>query len=427
MLAYYGSRISENMTRTPEGFLICRNVPIARLGVQKYLPDEIGMTGDSLVTVHRTADEVFSTAAMASFEGKPVTLEHPPVTVTPDNAGVYQKGHAQNVHKGTGEEADLLIADLFITDSDLIRQIEDGLREVSCGYECEYLTRDGRVHQSKIRGNHVAVVAAGRAGNRVSIKDSVPEPITKGAKKKMAKKPSVFSRMVAHWAQDAEPEEVASVIDEMLEDPTETVTEESTDAEPMMPVAQEEPMATDEDEVVTLLKKILAKVSGEPDPTADPIDMLTDEIAGGDPNAMPVISEEDEEAAIPAVAEPKVSVPAEQLGDSDLPNYAEGTETTEEIIGGTVSADSAAAIAMIQAAKPFINRLNAKDRKACTDSMTRAYRKAMGRSEVPARNGYAEIMNVKKANAKRVSDAKPVDESDLGRVIMSRKNPHYKA
>ena len=30
MLAYYGSSISGNMVRTPEGFLICRNVPIAR-------------------------------------------------------------------------------------------------------------------------------------------------------------------------------------------------------------------------------------------------------------------------------------------------------------------------------------------------------------------------------------------------------------
>lgn len=147
MLAYFGSRISQHMTRTPEGFLVCRDVPIACLGTQKYLPGEIGLTGDSLVNVHRTEDEVFSAAAMASFEGKPVTLEHPPVSVTPENSGAYTKGHAQNVRRGTGAEADLLMADLFITDADLIREIEDGLREVSCGYGCSYVPdATGRIH-----------------------------------------------------------------------------------------------------------------------------------------------------------------------------------------------------------------------------------------------------------------------------------------
>ena len=30
MLAYYGTEISKHMTDTPEGYLICRDVPIAR-------------------------------------------------------------------------------------------------------------------------------------------------------------------------------------------------------------------------------------------------------------------------------------------------------------------------------------------------------------------------------------------------------------
>lgn len=70
MRAYYGSRISEHMTKTPEGFLICHNVPIARTGRQDYLPQEIGMEGSKLVSVIRTDEEVFSPQAIASFEGK---------------------------------------------------------------------------------------------------------------------------------------------------------------------------------------------------------------------------------------------------------------------------------------------------------------------------------------------------------------------
>jgi len=53
MLAYYGTRLSEHMTKTPEGFLICRDVPIARTGRQDYLPQEIGQDGDRMVPVYR--------------------------------------------------------------------------------------------------------------------------------------------------------------------------------------------------------------------------------------------------------------------------------------------------------------------------------------------------------------------------------------
>ena len=32
--AYFGSRLSANMITTPEGYLVCKNVPIARVGHQ---------------------------------------------------------------------------------------------------------------------------------------------------------------------------------------------------------------------------------------------------------------------------------------------------------------------------------------------------------------------------------------------------------
>ncbi|MCI9311262.1 MAG: DUF2213 domain-containing protein, partial [Lawsonibacter sp.] len=33
------------MDRTPEGYLICRDVPIARTGPQEYLAGELGLEG----------------------------------------------------------------------------------------------------------------------------------------------------------------------------------------------------------------------------------------------------------------------------------------------------------------------------------------------------------------------------------------------
>ena len=73
MISYYGFTISPNQLETGEGFLICRNVPIARTGDQEYLASEIGLEVDEVITVKREAEDVFSARTLASFEGKPVT------------------------------------------------------------------------------------------------------------------------------------------------------------------------------------------------------------------------------------------------------------------------------------------------------------------------------------------------------------------
>ena len=60
-----------------------------------------------------------------------MTNDHPPDGVDVSNIRALQKGHAHNVRRGTGEEADLLLADLIITDPHLIDLIlEDGKREI---------------------------------------------------------------------------------------------------------------------------------------------------------------------------------------------------------------------------------------------------------------------------------------------------------
>ena len=41
---YYGTRLTENISRRdPEGYLLCLNVPVARTGIQEYLPEELGL------------------------------------------------------------------------------------------------------------------------------------------------------------------------------------------------------------------------------------------------------------------------------------------------------------------------------------------------------------------------------------------------
>ena len=179
-MTYFGTRLSENISRRePEGYLICLNVPVARTGVQEYLPSELGLSepDDRLIPVCRPEEEVFSPASVASFEGMPVTDDHPsaPDGVTAENSRYLIRGHAQHVRRGSGAESDLLLADLMITDPVLVEEILAGKREISCGYTYTLCEEDGKLIQREIRGNHVAVVDTGRAGPRVSIRDQEPK------------------------------------------------------------------------------------------------------------------------------------------------------------------------------------------------------------------------------------------------------------
>lgn len=65
MKAFYGSRISGHMIRTPEGYLVCKDVPIARTGTQQYRGAEFGgPDAERAYTVKRPEDEVFTKAAL---------------------------------------------------------------------------------------------------------------------------------------------------------------------------------------------------------------------------------------------------------------------------------------------------------------------------------------------------------------------------
>ena len=211
MLAYYGYTISPNQIETGEGFLICKNVPIARTGLQDYLGRELGLTdgnADKIIAVIRSPDEVFSEAALASFEGKPVTNDHPPTLIGPDDVKTYEMGHAQNIRRGVGEWADYMIADLHIHDRDLIDAIQNGKREISCGYECDYVKNtDGTYSQKNIRGNHVAVVDRGRAGKRAAILDADKNKAEKPERKAMSKK-GLFFNLFGQAVKDKSPEEI---------------------------------------------------------------------------------------------------------------------------------------------------------------------------------------------------------------------------
>lgn len=168
------TQLSPNISETPEGYLVCMGVSVARTGEQIYGVGEtpIQPDPDGKVIVRRDAKEVFRPETIASFEGKPFTLQHPDVFVNPSNWSQLARGIVQNVRRGSGEQENDLVADLLVTDKTAIEAIRSGLREVSCGYEAEYVeTGVGRGEQINIIGNHIALVEEGRAGAAYAIND----------------------------------------------------------------------------------------------------------------------------------------------------------------------------------------------------------------------------------------------------------------
>lgn len=396
MLAYYGYTISPNQIETVEGFLICRNVPIARTGEMEYLESELIADGSSskMVPVCRSPDDVFSEAALSSFEGKPITDEHPPELLTPDTYSRYARGHAQNIRKGEGEWEGHVIADLHIQDEELIRAVQGGKREISCGYECSYTeNEDGTYSQHEIRGNHIAVVARGRAGKHVAILDSrkKPEAAKQPERNGTMKKNSLFFKLFAQAAKDASPEELET----MAADAAAVLNGEPEKADPPAksePAAKVDPDggaqdSSSLDSKLDMILELLGKKGEEPEQDEDPLDSLIQSLAGGGKPP-----EADTEAKV---------IPAGELDESAR------------------AADRAVLASVIKQLRPVIaGIMDDAARKTVTDSLVAC---------LTDKNAVSDITKIAEAaqkNAAKLADRKPQVDLDAYQSAYDAMNPH---
>ena len=168
-------KIGRTQALTPEGFLLCTDVPVARIGTMVYGPRETPITvhrASGVAYVTRDADALFADVTLSSAHGKAIVNEHPDVDVHPGNWKELAKGVMLNPRRGTGDEAGLMVADFLIMDAATIRDVQAGKREVSLGYEADYeQTGEGEGRQTNIIVNHVALVDRGRCGPRCAIGD----------------------------------------------------------------------------------------------------------------------------------------------------------------------------------------------------------------------------------------------------------------
>ncbi len=387
-----------------------------------------------LIQVYRPEEEVFAPETIASFEGMAVTNDHPPDGVNINNIRRFQKGHVHNVRRGSGKESDLLLADLIITDPELIELILGGKREISCGYTYELCEENGKFIQRKIRGNHVAVVDAGRAGHRVSIRDREPNnrmgrrgqapqahvngpsgtvPTGPNERRGKGMKKSL-SKILARMAKDGDIETVAEIIEEMIEpEGAESAAEEA--AEEIVKAADPEavirtPEATivvDEAtmaEIVMRLDRIielLTPAAADDEPAEEVAEAVEEalEAAAAEESGQPYegIQPEDVEELIEEILEPE---------DGEEPEGEALRDECEEEQKLITSGDALSAA--LRAVRPMLKTMTKKQRdRVCMDIAAK-----LGRT--PGRLGADEKMMFATRRSGR-GDA-------LGKRIMAKRN-----
>lgn len=150
--------------KTPEGYIIDTPI-IARTGIQWYKRDGRD------VAEYRPASEVFAPESLASFVGRPLTIDHPSFMVRSDNVRNVVVGAILGEPWRDGEN---LRARVVVHDKRAVDLIERGLKaELSVGYTVETervagTTPEGAHYdavQRNIRCNHLSIVTRGRAGN----------------------------------------------------------------------------------------------------------------------------------------------------------------------------------------------------------------------------------------------------------------------
>ena len=326
----------------------------------------------------------------------------------------------QNVRQGSGSDEEFLLADIVVYDKPTIQAIEEGKREISCGYNCNYEpVENGGYRQTAIVGNHVALVKKGRAGARVAIKDEKPKDETGGKKMPSENKKTFWGKMIG-LVRDHAPEDLEMAVDEMtaacandegeLTEPA-AAPVAPKEERPENPVADETPEGNPApnqlEERLTKMETLLAEVVKclQPKPEPDALDELENELQG----KTPVTADESEEGTEeePAKEEEASGIIEEKPAESEK-----------------AATDS---LALLKQVKPIVAGIkDPQQRKTMSDTLAALLRNQMGNPQPAAAKGggYSLLLEAKK----QAHDSKtPVeDERDLGHQWASMLNPHYK-
>lgn len=241
------------------GWFEVKGNPISKVGVFPYrgasLPN--APDPDKVYMVYRPEDELSAQDCMDSFKLIPWIDDHTMLGSEDDGLlPAEQKG----VHGVIGEdvyyEAPYLRANLKVFSEAMANRIAADKKELSCGYRCRYDwtpgTFEGQAYdvvQRDIRGNHLALVNQGRMGPEVAVLDSQDQfTFTLDTKDtEMANE----NEAVAAAPQEMSLAQALKVLQEVMPVIAKHMkaeeAEEEVKAEPVEPIAEDEPEDKPED------------------------------------------------------------------------------------------------------------------------------------------------------------------------------------
>lgn len=161
------------------GYISIEDNPISRSGVFQYLGASIGAPNpEAIYNVYRPAEELADPECIASFKLIPIVDDH--TFLGPSEEGLTP-AEKKGVHGTVGETVafrdGVLYANLKIFSEGLADLIQDGKKDLSLGYRCDYEQVAGifagqayQYVQRNLRGNHLALVDEARCN--VAVLDS---------------------------------------------------------------------------------------------------------------------------------------------------------------------------------------------------------------------------------------------------------------
>ena len=162
-----GGRITSKVD--DNGYLRIDGV-VAHVGILEYMDDD-----GTVIREFVPEETLFEPASLSSLAGAPVTLQHPPVMVTPSNYKQYSQGSVNGMPKRDGDN---LVASMLVIGNEALHAVEyDGVSELSPGYSVDLDETPGewqgqkydRVQRNR-RYNHQAIVDAARGGSVCSLR-----------------------------------------------------------------------------------------------------------------------------------------------------------------------------------------------------------------------------------------------------------------
>lgn len=161
-------------------FWYIKDNPLSKVGVFPYLGRQISadLEPDKIYQVLRPEEELNNEETLNSFKLVPIVDDH---TMLGTREGM-QPAEEKGVHGVIGDDVyykdGIIYGDLKIFSETLKEEIENGKKELSMGYFCDYEIKEGEFDgcpyhaiQRNLRINHVALVDEGRMGADVRVMD----------------------------------------------------------------------------------------------------------------------------------------------------------------------------------------------------------------------------------------------------------------